>query len=116
MNIIYDSATKTIICTFLNRQDNSEKFCNVSLYADCNQKAPSKDIEGISDPDEVNIVRIQLNEITQCYIVEASNSTFTVFVLTESEFICLCTQIKEMLIIINVHVGMQMNLADLDLT
>ena len=122
MNVIYDSATKTIICTFLSRQDNSEKFCNISLYADCNynQKIPSKIVEGISDPDEASIVRIQLNEITQCYIVEASNSTFTIFVLADSESIIIILYVNTRLYhttnIINVHVHMQMNPADLDLT
>ena len=79
MNVTFDSVTDSIYCTFLNREDNSTKSCNVS-YSPCGDQ-PIQTAVGFPTTERPNFVEIQLKltELhTYCYIVDVSNGTFKV--------------------------------------
>ena len=68
----------TLTCIFLNSNDTSEKSCNVR-YGQCGQEM--RTVSGYSSNNSVT-VSLQLSTvyISVCYIVTASNGSFTVIV------------------------------------
>ena len=72
----------TITCEFTNQLDNSNKSCIVT-YSRCGQQL-SEMAQGSSTPEEPNSIQVELDlpgqAIMYCYIVTASNDTFTVFI------------------------------------
>ena len=76
MNITFEPTNKIIICTFVEKQEYWGTIsCNIA-YVPC-QKQPFQDT--LNSPNIVTI-DLPLNTSEPCYVVNASNGTFTVLI------------------------------------
>ena len=78
----FDSSGSTITCIFLNQQDNSEKSCSIA-YGLCGEN-PHLSSQGVPTSTSNSIIlQLQFENKTEfdyCYLVTASNGTFSVIV------------------------------------
>lgn len=78
VGVNYNMLTKRFTCTFMNKLDNSEKSCAITLYRDCQQQqlitaqVNSTNSEIVLVPDG-----LQTETSVYCYVVVARNDTIT---------------------------------------
>lgn len=73
----FDPSINSINCTFLNKQDTSNKWCSV-VYGQCLQTTQSAQ-GNVTDSMNTVILTLTLDDQTQlCYTVTASNEDYTV--------------------------------------
>ena len=81
MKVEYHPSNTTISCTFENELDSSQKSCSVE-YGICDQAMNSA--QNSTTDDSPSTVTIKLNitamNSNTCYVVTATNGTFTVMV------------------------------------
>ena len=78
VRVVYNSDTSTLMCIFLNELDISPKSCSIT-YGQCDTEM--KQSTRIEDSNGT-ILTLTLQELAPptCFIVMASNSTFSVSV------------------------------------
>ena len=75
----YDSSTSTILCTFLNELDTTEKSCSIR-YGLCNQELVNS-AQAFSTTETPNSVSLKLTDLSDgayCYVVTASSDNTTI--------------------------------------
>ena len=79
----YKTKDKTVLCTFLNPLDTSQKSCSVR-YGQCGQELSRRMESESRDGGSNNVISFKLNiegnDQTLCYAITASNSTYTIIV------------------------------------
>ena len=78
VTINYNMMTRRFTCSFINKQDVSEKSCSITLYRDCQQQQILT-AQANSTDSQINLVLEGLQRDTSiyCYNVTASNVTIT---------------------------------------
>ena len=83
MNVEYDPSTATISCTFVNELNSSQKSCHVE-YGMCDKVMNFKFAQNSTTDSSLSTVTLKLNitamNSNTCYVVTATNGTFTVIV------------------------------------
>ena len=79
VKVEYDSATSTISCVFLNNRNIIEQSCSIK-YGKCNQKLvlTASDNSTLESPNRVTL-QVE-SDGSDCYVIRASNGTFTVII------------------------------------
>ena len=75
--VTFDPSTNSINCTFLNKQDTSNKLCRV-IYGQCSQPTTQSTQGNVTDSMNSIILTLTLDDPKLCYIVTASNEDYTV--------------------------------------
>ena len=78
VTINYDMMTRRFTCSFINKQDVSEKSCSITLYRDCQQQQILT-AQANSTDSQITLVLegFQTDTSIYCYTVAASNDTIT---------------------------------------
>ena len=71
--------TNSIICTFVNRQDNGRKSCNVT-YAPCDGAQQSKIAYKDTAESQLMLNVMLSDQMKYCYTMNASNNTVSVLI------------------------------------
>ena len=76
--VTFDPSTNSINCTFLNKQDTSNKLCGV-MYGQCSQSRTQSTQGNVTDSMNSIILTLTLDDPAQlCYTVTANNEDYTV--------------------------------------
>ena len=78
VDVSFDITTKHFTCTYINKQDLSEKSCSITLYRDCKQQQVLT-AQANSTDSQITLVPngLQTDSSIYCYVVAASNDTIT---------------------------------------
>ena len=89
VKVEYNSGTRSLTCVFLNNLDTSEESCNVT-FGECDKLESSTYITDMETANSMTVLPDHLIAGIYCYIVRASNGTYTVTVNGSiSMYICI---------------------------
>ena len=78
VDVSFDTITRQFLCTFINKQDLSEKSCSVILYRGCREEdVLTTQVNSTNSQIVLVVGSLQSDSSVYCYVITASNNTIT---------------------------------------